>query len=48
MESGCGNGNIITPVSILSKLACLRLMVSFSILGIADGGSQIIDSNSDL
>lgn len=48
MEAGCGNGNVVTSLSILPKLACLRLKVSFSILGIGDGGSQVIDGNGYL
>jgi hypothetical protein len=48
MEAGCENGNVITAVSILSKLACLRFEVSFSGLSISDGGPQIIDGNSEL
>jgi len=48
MEAACRNSNVMTPVSILAKLVCLRLKVSFSTLGVADGGPQVIDSNSEL
>lgn len=48
MEAGCGNDNVITPASILSKLVCLRLKSSFRIRGVVEGAIQVIDNKNEL